>query len=377
MKIGVLTVPFNNNYGGFLQAYSLKTILERMGHDVVFIDRKRNKIKRPLWKALIGFPYFKFKEIKAQNTKKKISIFTDVFKQKYLAPFTPEYYCHEDLKTCLTFNFDAFIVGSDQVWRYKYAKKSIDDYFFSFLEDTTPKFSYAASFGTSENEYPLAAIEKCRSLLKSFVSISVREYSGKEMLSRYFDVNPDLVNVVLDPTLLLTAEDYRSLFSNIATKKEPYVCSYILDASREKSNLISSIAQKYDGNVVYLKAQTNGLKDQKPIEPVEKWLYQMASASFVVTDSFHGTVFSIIFNKPFIVIANNKRGNSRFETLLTELDLKSRYIKEQELDKIDDVFLFKPIEWEIVNSKMDTLRNLSLNFLAKSLNLCELNRNVL
>ena len=325
MKIGILTVPFNNNYGGFLQAFALKTVLKKMGHEVVFINRKRNKLQLPLWKIIIGFPLIKFRELRTNRIMKRLSIHTEAFKQRYLTPITTEYYTHNSLRKCLKLGLDAFIVGSDQVWRFRYARESIDDFFFSFLHDLhIPRFSYAASFGVDDNEYPEEYKELCKKLLTEFDAISVRESSGRDMLVNVFQIDPEKIRIVLDPTLLLSAQEYGYLFSQYSKQTSSYLCTYILDQTPEKIDFIKGVALFFNLNEIPLKAQTGNIEKIKPIDPVEKWLHTIAESSFVVTDSFHGTVFSIIFNKPFLTIGNNTRGETRLHSLLKLFDLQSR-----------------------------------------------------
>lgn len=370
MKFGILTVPFNNNYGGFLQAFALKSILQKMGHKVVFINRKRNKPQRPLWKQIVGFPLIMFRELREWCLIKKISVHTEIFKRLYLAPITSEYYTHRSLKKCLKLGLDAFIVGSDQVWRYRYARESIDDFFFSFLDGMhIPRFSYAASFGTDDNEYPDKYRNLCKELLKSFESISVREVSGRDLLVNQFKVAPEKVAVVLDPTLLLSFKEYEQLFCQYPPQKDSYLCSYILDQTSDKSAFIVNVANFFKVNEVALKAQTGNIENLKPIDPVEKWLHTIAGASFVVTDSYHGTVFSIIFNKPFLTIGNKIRGETRIKSLLYLFNLQSRYVDD--IKKFDKKILFESINWKSVNVKIDVYKKISLNFIKKSIELCK------
>lgn len=371
MRLGILTVPFNNNYGGFLQAYALKTILKKMGHEVFFINRKRNKPQRPLWKKIIGFPLIMFREMRERSLIKKISVHTEVFKRQYLTPITPEYYTHKSLKKCLKLGLDAFVVGSDQVWRYRYARESIDDFFFSFLRDSQiPRFSYAASFGVDDNEYPDKYIELCKMLLNEFEAISVREASGKDLLINQFQISPEKIKVVLDPTFLLTPGEYRHLFQQYPKPKEPYLCTYILDQSSEVKSLVTNAAQSIGMNdVVALVAQTGCVEKLQPIEPVEKWLYAVARASFVITDSFHGTVFSIIFNRPFLTIGNKTRGETRIHSLLNLFGLQSRCVDGAY--KFNQSVLFKPIDWDSVNYKINEYKKESLKFITRGLELCK------
>lgn len=141
MKIGLLTVPFNNNFGGFLQAYALKLILTSYGHEVIIINRRRNR--NLTWKGLLKLLLTSLGIIKSQD--KRLSVNTSKFISQYLTPGTPYYYSSKDIKHCLKYEFDYCIVGSDQVWRYKFAQDSIDDFFFSFLKDTKVcRMSYGA-----------------------------------------------------------------------------------------------------------------------------------------------------------------------------------------------------------------------------------------
>lgn len=360
MKIGILTVPFNNNYGGFLQAFALKKVLQDMGLEVVFINRRRNKntnYRVIIKKALIKLGVCK-------DRIKELSKYTEQFKREYLYPMTEEYYTSEELKKCLNYNFDAVIVGSDQVWRYKSAGDSIDDFFCNFLEGTNiPHFSYAASMGTDELEYPQNKMEICSQLLKGFKAISVREQSAKDILNTYFDAED--VQVVIDPTLLLDKQDYIDLFKNKYDKpQKPYVFTYVLDEKEELREAIDGFASKCGLDIVNLRAQTGNLKEIKVIEPVEKWLSALYYSDYVVTDSFHGVVFSIIFNKPFVVYGNMRTGISRLDYLLGQLGIRERLMSScNELSSL----LETSIDWETLNNRIDGKRESSFSFLKEAL----------
>lgn len=360
MKIGILTVPFNNNYGGFLQAFALKRVLEDMGNEVVIINRRRNKDDNFKVKIM----NFLIKIHVRKDMIKEISKYTEQFKREYLYPMTEEYYTSEELKKCLNYNFDAVIVGSDQVWRYKSAGDSIDDFFCNFLEGTNiPHFSYSASMGTDEMEYPQDKIEVCAKLLKGFKAISVREQSAKDILKAYFDA--ENVQVVIDPTLLLNKQVYIDLFKNNHDKSQnPYVFTYVLDEKQELREAIDGFATKRGLNIVNLRAQTGNLKEIKVIEPVEKWLSALYYSDYVVTDSFHGVVFSIIFNKPFVVYGNMRTGISRLDYLLGLLDIKERLMSScNELSGL----LETSIDWKVLNKRIDEERGASFFFLKEAL----------
>jgi hypothetical protein len=364
MKIGILTVPFNNNYGGFLQAFALKRILTDMGHDVIFINRHRNRLStitirsrvRNLLKALHLL----------EDKQTKISKYTDQFQKKYLFPYTKKYYSTQELKTCVRYKFDIVIVGSDQVWRYRYFNDWIDDFFCNFLEGTNiPHFSYAASMGTDEMEYSQNKIEICSKLLKGFRALSVREESSVKLLRDYFGV--ENAQVVLDPTLLLDKQIYVDLFKDKYTKPEkPYIFTYVLDDSEEIKQSIEDFSHKMKMPVVNIKAQTGNINEIDVIEPVEKWLSAIYYADYVITDSFHGTVFSLLFNKQFVVYGNIQRGMSRMQDLLGRVWLQDRLITS--CFNTSELFE-KEIDWRIVNKQIDSYKDPSMSFLENAMKL--------
>lgn len=360
-----MTVPFNNNYGGFLQAYALKRILNDMGHSTIFIMRRRNRPDR--YKNLKNWMLGREKHLYYLDDiyLYRISKFTRRFQKKYLYPYTKNYYDSESLQECRHLDADCFIAGSDQCWRYKFAPTNIDDFFFNFLKGSGKKrISYAASLGTSELEFDEFMLQKCKSLLSEFDAISVRELSGADLLVKYFGIKQENVQVTLDPTLLLKVEAYKELFNDVKKEKHHYIFSYILDEDVGKKNILDSVSQKLNLPVVSQKAQVGNVLDLKMIEPVELWLSRIYDSSFVVTDSFHGCVFSILFNKPFIVYGNHDRGLTRFESLLGLFNLKSRYT---DINNIFDINKIYDIDWASVNQVLSNWRETSLSFLKESI----------
>ena len=356
MKIGILTVPFNNNYGGFLQAFALKRVLEGMGHKVMFINRQRNRTRTPrsiLGDLLRGLHLL-------ENKQKKLSKYTDHFQKKYLFPYTKKYYSSQELKRCVKYKFDAVIVGSDQVWRYRYFNDWIDDFFCNFLEGTNiSHFSYAASMGSDEMDYPQDKIERCSNLLKDFKAISVREESSVKLLRDYFGV--ESAQVVLDPTFLLDTQAYVDLFKDKYTKpQDPYIFTYILDDSEEIKRSIVEFSRQKNMPVVNIKAETGNINEIDVIEPVEKWLSAIYYANYVITDSFHGTVFSLIFNKQFVVYGNIQRGLSRMQDLLGRVELTDRLFTSI---NSDEEKMIEDINWDSVNKQMTTFKEGSMSFL--------------
>lgn len=366
MKIGILTVPFNNNYGGFLQAYALKTVLEGMGHEVLFINRQRNpskSLKFRVYRLLVKLHLIKDY---LENKKRAISVNTDQFRDKYLTPISPAYYSSKSLRDSLKLGLDFLIVGSDQVWRYKYAQESIDDFFFGFIDENNaiPRISYAASFGTDNMDYPLEKIQVIKSLLTRFRAISVREESGKSLLTECLDVPASKVQTVLDPTMLLKVEDYKIFFEDMVPEKKDYAFTYILDKGDIDELLIERLISRKGLQRIDGKAQTGNLSELDVIEPVEKWLSHFFYSDYVITDSFHGTVFSILFNKPFIVIANPNRGIARLKSLLSVFRLEERLITS--ITPINEMIINQQIDWTLVNTLLTKRREDSIRFIVDS-----------
>ena len=346
-KVGILTLPLRHNYGGLLQAYALQTTLQKLGFEVEIINREYNvfvpfsvRIK-DIIKQLIG------KDIEKQ-TKRFVK---EHFKQTVIIKNT------QRLKKLLANRYDVIIVGSDQVWRPKYSP-CISNYYLDFIEDEyVRKVAYAASFGVDEWEYTNDDTVLCSKLAKRFDAISVRENSGVRLCKDYLGVD---AMQVLDPTLLLNKNEYEKLVdesNSLASKGKLFV--YILDKSPIKHELQDKLVLTTN----YTPFQCVSTASSPFYPKVTQWIRSFMDAEMVLTDSFHGTVFSIIFNKPFWVVGNEERGLSRFETLLNLFGLEDRIIKP------GDVLNYKkPIDWSVVNNKLNVYRQKSSSFLSVSIN---------
>lgn len=366
MKIGILTLPLHTNYGGILQAYALQTVLERMGHDVSLIEKRRQSLKLPLWKAplsygkrilrnISGHPFPIFYEQKVNRETPIIRQYTDKFIAQYIKRRIIDDYTdvHEN-------DFDAIVVGSDQIWRPKYFRP-IEHAYLDFTEGWNIKrVAYAASFGTDEWEYNQRQTRECGRLLQNFDAVSVREKSGIDLCRDHFNVQ---AIHVLDPTMLLEAGDYIKLFEAIGTPKSPgTLLNYILDETPEKTALIEKIAK--DKGLVPFRVNSKVEDINLPLSqriqpPVEQWLRGFYDAKFIVTDSFHACVFSILFNKPFLVVGNQKRGMSRFMSLLSMFGLEDRLIDNNSSFGIRT----HNIQWNKVIALLDYNRKESCDFM--------------
>ncbi len=351
MKICILTQPLHTNYGGLLQAYALQTVLKRMGHDVLTEDRKRLVPHLSFWGRLKQISILRRMAGKTPYPvspepplRQFLSCNTDRFIGNNISMTLPVYGDSAFLQE--KYNFDAYIVGSDQVWRPIYSP-NLSNYFLDFtLGHHVKRIAYAASFGTDEWEFTSKQTAECSELVKKFDAVSVREDSGVKLCKRYFGI--DAVHL-LDPTMLLEKEDYINL---VIAEDEPVhrgnVMTYFLDRTEEKDLMVDMICQRLYGTSFsvmpekqYCEVGPRGLS--RCIFPsVTSWLRGFMDADYVVTDSFHGTVFSIIFNKPFIAIANKERGLSRFSSLLKMFGLEDRL-----------VFSAEDLTVELLSGKMD------------------------
>lgn len=373
-KIAILTLPLHTNYGGILQCYALQTVLEREGHDVKVLTKPLySKVYYLIWalaiiKRILKKVFLR-KDVSIlyapyQLERKIIRKNTDRFIRTYIHIYPTSAWNKNLFK-----KFDAIVVGSDQVWRPAYVNP--EEYCLSFLNDTEIKrISYAASFGLDNvDEFSKEQLKNCASLLKKFDSISVREFTGVDICRDNFGV--DAIQL-LDPTLLLDAKDYITLIDD-KDVLEPTgnMLVYILDKTEEKVSIVNEIA-KERGLMPYWLDSADEIDRSRPLEysakmPVEQWLYGFKKTDFVFTDSFHGCVFSIIFNKQFIALGNEERGLSRFVSLLRTFNLNDRLIYGLEDYKNNKSTLLSTIDYEKVNNILNEERTKSFDYLDKTL----------
>lgn len=368
MKVGVLTLPFNANIGGNLQGYALVEVLRQMGHQPVLINRRRApkgvRVDDALTKTDTVAPL-------VSGTIALSHAPNRAFIEKNITPISREFYSTTHLGNNVDqYGFDAIVVGSDQVWRPKYAKSILFDFFMKFLPEENTKvrrISYAASFGTDEWEYDPDQTAEVSSLIKRFSAISVREDSGVALCRDHLGVE---ARHVLDPTLLLTPEHYARLFSPAQRQQQAgQLLAYILDRNEDKTRVVEELSSRLSISAY----STTGLPFGPPISPegdegdasVEGWLAAIHQSAFVVTDSFHGAVFSILFNKPFIAYGNPKRGMARFVSLMRMLGLEHRLVVQR--GEIDVDLMLQPIDWAAVNQRLERLRGESQRFLTAAL----------
>lgn len=293
------------------------------------------------------------------NKRNKLSMqYTQLFINKYI--HCKNINALSDLKEK---DYDAIVVGSDQVWRPPYYSQ-IEGAFLNFSKGwNIRRIAYAPSFGVDNWEYTDEQTEECRRLLRCFDAVSVREESGVTLCRKYLGRDAEWV---LDPTMLLDAKDYAKLFQLAGTlpSKGNLLC-YILDESPRTKTLIDNVAESLNLKAFRVNSQVEDYNASLECciqPPVESWIRGFHDAQFVVTDSFHACVFSILFRKQFVVAGNAGRGLSRIKSLLGMLGLESRHVDER-----TDFRGLGNIDYNKVHDRLKTRKEQSKAFLLNSL----------
>ncbi|MBQ9835465.1 MAG: polysaccharide pyruvyl transferase family protein [Akkermansia sp.] len=383
MHIGILTQKWDSNYGGILQAAALQRVLQQLGHDVTVLDRRaadfRVGSKRFKDRVSAAMELFGLHRLK---TLARLKGFSPSLKQRaLLRQHEPQEsfirrnlnlspLCHHPVspQDAAATGAEAWVVGSDQVWRYAY-QNAIRDCFLTFCtpEQRQKSITYAPSFGHDTWDAPAEDTEACRRLLADFKAVSVREESGCELCRRTFGREAVFMP---DPTLLLTAEDYCRMSELPAERPQGnYIAYYVLDMNPEVRDYIhraeKALGMKAVDIMFDLPAEKRRKKDRKtPFRPVEEWIDLLSRAAFVITDSFHGSVFSTLFRKDFVCLGNMRRGGARFETLFGKLDLWDRMAEPTQPFEAARI---TPERWERIHSVIEELRRRGRSYLEENL----------
>jgi len=357
MKIGILTFHRAHNYGAVLQAYALQEVLSSMGHTVKFIDYRNNDLLE-VYKILV---LRRFVTQRGAHFIKELKILCTRFQRSNAFNRFIDNYLHieQDFSSeNLNLNYDFIFVGSDQVWNF-HLTKGFDHYYWGLFKQVGSKLkivSYAASMEVAN----LSAADKnqIELHLRNFSFLSVREDSLMDSLK---PLTTKMLSVVTDPTLLLGTQ----LWAKIAVKpniSKPYLLLYQVRANSKNEELAKRISKELNLDLIFLSARIDekNSKVSKSASPAE-YLGLFKNASFVLCSSFHGTVFSILFKVPFYSIMMNDGKDSRSISLLKSLDLMNRSIT------YEDKFINDPIDWIQVESRLDEVKKISIEYIKESL----------
>lgn len=362
MKIGILTFHCAHNYGAVLQCYALQEFLKVVGHDVEVIDYRPDYLLRPyslfksnrvicrnpirmskniVWEMILL--YYRYKRHSRFNSfiKNKLNLSKRVEDNKI-----PDIY-------------DAYIIGSDQVWNSGITQgfDKIHFAFFPFPKKEKKYLSYAVSMG--DTHLSPEKEEYMKIALKNFDYLSVRECDMVNLLQPFVKTP---ITQVVDPTLLINTSIWEKLIHNPNIKNK-YVLVYQVRINEQTLKIAQQIANQIGGIVIETVPHINWncYKNKYQSASPETFLSLIKHAACVVTSSFHGTAFSIIFNRPFYTIYLNDGKDSRSCSLLEAVELKNRIIT------LDEVPTFESINFQKVNSKLEDLRKQSKEFLNSAL----------
>lgn len=362
MKAGILTFHASHNYGSMLQAYALQKILTNLG-----IENEIINFRSDIQKSLIP-PYISLRHPRSslmkliKEPRKTVDLLSKYNRfEKFLRNYlnvTQELLSAEDVAEFVkNANYDAIITGSDQIWN-----PGCWDFNMCYLADFHfygKRIAYAPSLGSNLNQISEEERERMRVAINRYHTLSTRESRGKEFLSRITD-KP--IDVVLDPTLLLDAEDYSEIANERVNISEPYIFYY---TPREESGYFTKakeLSYLTGLNILvtqnYPEYKSDGIIRKLDCGPKE-FLTLIKNATYTIGNSFHLLAFSLIFGKEFFLLSNEP--DSRMLNILTPLRLQDRLI----IDK--PVTIQPPIEYSVIKPALVSARNKSLNYLHSAL----------
>lgn len=323
----IINYWYATNYGAVLTCYALQEILKQVGYKTKVINYSPttdiDKEKQPLFEEFV---------------RKHLNLTQKMYSYKYLINL------NKSVKN--------FITGSDQVFRGSYNSRD-EIYYLGFVNKTNKKIAAAASFGTNKIDGGFYSKMLAKVLIPLFDYVSVREKDGAELMKNYYKTNAAWI---LDPVFLY--DGWHGLINNSERKDKNYIAEYILDKNEKTGNYAKQVAN-------ILNKTTLNLNDKDNVSPFD-WLWLIKNSDFVLTDSFHGACFAIIFNKPFICFVNKQRGMSRFDTLAEAFNIKDRFIDEAD-DNLLKNLVEEKIDYKTVNEIINFEKERSIIWLKSAI----------
>lgn len=356
MRVAILTLAPATNYGGILQAWALRSLLADMGHEATVVSlrlRPAVALRYGVGNFLIRHHLHPTKRYYVPSHSEALRTTAELrrFIAEQVAPATPLL-----PRALQRAGYEAFVIGSDQVWNPDYTRPyGAENFFGDFLpeSDRRPRIVYAASMGGDKWRFTPAESEKIGALLSRCKAVSVREQGVCKVLGERFGVASEWV---ADPVMEIGR--HRLLQVAGCELSEEHTFAYLLDPTELKNAIVQQVAE---GQKV---KKITSPKPHEVIPSVEEWVAGFAGARRVVTDSFHGVVMSLVLGKEFVAVGNAARGMARFTSLMSAFGVGERLIDEQCADAT--ALFSKPIDWQGVEDTMVALRSRSMEFLAKS-----------
>lgn len=367
MQIAIITITGYKNYGNILQNYALQYFVDNLSKEnsaiTIWVEKCNSEFKSRFITYAKVRNYF-LNRHDFRNYADSGKIYYSIIREYNFKKFSDKYInaiFDYEVKPDLNDRYDYFIAGSDQIWNPNFV--DLKNEFLQFA-DRKKRVAYAASFGVSEIKTD--KIEIVKKGLEGIDYISVREQAGAKIVK---DLTGKDVPVLVDPTLLLTAEEWEKVMERpVWYRDEKYILVYFLSKLPDKiRNDIKNLAEKYKLKII-------DLMDRENIDyycsPPSEFLYLIKNCSLMYTDSFHGTVFSILNKRPFVTCSREGGINmdSRIDTLLSMFNLESRKISKENNYEIADPM---EIEYPDVEAILDRERQRSKEFLCKALNIKE------
>lgn len=354
MKIGLLTFHNTTNIGATLQNYALQTKVLSLGGDCYTINYHCDNIE---YRESVIFPYYK-KSLRywLAQIKKYIAMYSkrrtqNKFVKKYIR-LLGDY--NKKTSYLIEDDFDKIIVGSDMVWDLDITEGDFT-YYLDCVKDNKKKYSYAACIGIDDiaDEFK----ERFKKCLSEFNMLSVREIQGAMLIKDIANVE---AKVVLDPTLLLTADEWGLLAESSRVKPNKFIVLYFISLNSLIYEVVKKIAKENECDIVYI---GDGLFFRNKTDchvingaSINEWLYYIKNAFLVVTASYHGMILSMNFNTNFFYY--NRANSSRMESIAKLTGMESRRITEQLVPEIE-------CDFSVANEKLSILRKDSIDFLQK------------
>lgn len=346
MKVSILTYHWEDNYGATMQAYATYRAVKELGHTPEFID-----LRLPYNPSLKSRIVFALKRFNFNSFRKKFF--------KNLSKIT--YWNVEEIRANPP-ESDCYLVGSDQTWNPQIGKALLPAFFLTFGKESVRRISYATSIGLNEwEESPYITNEEITSSLKKFYKLLLREDSAIRITRDVFGAE---AQQVIDPVLLF--QSYPELTGHIKPSNE--VVTYKLINDEGFYELAYQVANSLSLPIRSIGSvrKPKGYRASYP-ESVENWIKRIACASLVLTDSFHGTVISLLYNRPFVVYIGDPNRVTRIISLLSQLNMSDRVLTKKNTLSDFMQIASKPIDWRSINQKIDILRKDSFNLLAEAL----------
>ena len=368
MKIGILTFLGVENCGALLQAYASSNIVKNMQNDVELINLiSNNEVQRKSNSNLKNKAFLarKIYYMFFPKSLKRRKVLFDNFRREYLPIYPQEKRISENELEEICKRYECIICGSDQIWSQDPKLYDRSDAYFVNFNFSGKRISYAASFGDNL-DYAEKNKEHILPYIKRFNNVSVREQEAKEFLSN----NKISSEVSVDPTLLINKSQWEKI-AVLPNKKEDYILYFSVNSRKYSIDIAKKLAKQTGLKVIELnphpKSWNSGFIKKYGIGPREFLGYVM-NAKYIVTNSFHGTVFSMLFNKPFLAAFDEKNGviikENRKYTLIEKVGLQDSIMTES---RIIDLKKINHLPWNNVNDKIEQLKKESMEYLKKSI----------